>query len=71
MSVHKICSKSPNSIKFKLWDKSFFNTIMINMIVIPIWQMHTHNTPKASLTSSSINLAMPKCENTFFVPKNV
>ena len=31
---------------------------------------HTQHS-KASLTSSGINLAMPKCENTFFVPKNV
>ena len=59
----------PNSIKFELLDKSFFNTIMINMIVIPIWQVRTHS--KASLTSSGLNLAVPKCENTFIVPKNV
>ena len=44
--VSKICRKPPNSMKLKLWDKSFFNTIMINMIVIPIWQVCTRNTPK-------------------------
>ena len=31
-----------------------------------LWQQHS----KASVTSSGLNLAAPKCESTFFVPKN-
>ena len=63
--VRKICPKRTHSIKLKLWDKSFFQHNNdkydrdSNMA-----GAHTQHS-KASRTSSSTNLAMPKCEKTF------
>ena len=66
----KICPKRPNSIKLKLLDKVFFsdNNDKYDRDSNIAGARTQHS--KASFTSYGINLAMPKCANTF-VPKNV